>query len=230
MNTTTATGATSSVVALRHTAGGGGAFPIVDDDLLRHICSYVGDGQYLFIGSVNRVFEKSYTSLFPKKWTYIQASTVERAKFYWQNIEASDDKHRQMLWHSAARYGNIDVFRQIPLLTLIDLKYHLCAAAAKYGQMKLLQWACNENLSAYKWDEGEVCINALGHGHLDVFLWALKYGFKFDDDIALDAAYEACRNGQVEALNWLLDHNYDCVEAKLVDAVRMRLLMDNSMF
>jgi hypothetical protein len=61
-NTTASSPSSSSF--LRST----GAFTIVDDnDLLRYIFSYVGDHQYLFVGSVNRAFVTSYTSLFPNK-------------------------------------------------------------------------------------------------------------------------------------------------------------------
>ena len=205
--------------------------PIEDDRFLQIIFSFVGDFQYLFIGSVNRTFEKSYTSLFPLKATHFNASTIEHTKFCWDNIAACQknddekkDKQRRKLWHSAARYGKIDVVKflleKLPPAQKdasfknirsdkdrkkIDWKYDLCCKAAKHGQMELLQWACEQNICVAK-DDSMVCHNAIAHGHLDVFHWALKNGFVFNDENM--AAFEASKNGQLEALKFLAD-NYE---------------------
>ena len=60
----------------------------------------------------------------------------------------------------------------------IDWKYDLCYKAAKYGQIEVLQWACDENVCVVK-DDGLVCLNAIAHGHFDLFHWALNKGSCF---------------------------------------------------
>ena len=221
-----------SGTAVQHTKPSTGKFPFDEDDsLLKNILSYVGDFQFLFIGSVNPTFEKSYASLFPTKSTYINASTIEHAMFCWNNIDGSikdDDetkrKQRRRLWHSAIRYGKIDVvkhlFHQLPppkdisFKTIqenkdrekFDWRYDLCYKAAKHGHMDLFQWACDENNCVAK-DDRLVCLNAIAHGHFELFHRALKYGFVFDHCNIMEAAFEACMNGQLEALQYLVEHH-----------------------
>jgi hypothetical protein len=50
-------------------------------------------------------------------------------------------------------------------------------------------------------------VYAIGHCHFDIFRWAKKNGFAFDDDDghAVDAALEASKYGHTEALEWLQD-------------------------
>ena len=77
--------------------------PIQDDFLLQYVFSYVGDFQYLFIGSVS--LKKSYTSLFSLKMAHINASTLEHTKLCWDYIvvsikdddDANDEQRRQIV-------------------------------------------------------------------------------------------------------------------------------------
>jgi ankyrin repeat protein len=208
-----------------------GTSPIADDNLLQKIFSFVGDSQYLFVGGVSKSFEKAYATLFPNKSTSFNASTLEHTSFCWDHIATSikdddetKDKQRRKLFHSAIRCGKIEVVKYLleqlppPQKNVsfknirfsedrknIDWKYDLCYKAAKYGQMEVLQWACNENICVAK-DDRLVCHNAIANGHIDMFRWALQNGFVFVD-IEL-AAYSACRKGQFEALKWISE-NYE---------------------
>jgi hypothetical protein len=190
-----------SDAATQHGLYSGTTFPVTDDYLLLNIFSYVGDFQYLFIGSVNKSFEKAYATQFPNKSTSFNASTLERANLCLDSITKDNgetkDKRLRELWQSAARYGNIDVVnylhQQLPhpqksvtvkYLGLdasdetMDWKYDLCSEAARYGQMELLQWACNNNICVKK-DDYRVCTFAIGSCHFDIFHWALVNGFAF---------------------------------------------------
>ena len=73
--------------------------------------------------------------------------------------------------------------------------------------MELLQWAYDEKICVAKEDD-MICHNAIAHGHIDIFQWAIKNGFVFKNhDIA---GYEACKNGHLEALKFLIDNDdYD---------------------
>ena len=210
--------------------------PLECDFILHNIFSFVGEFQYVFIGSVNQTFHKTYVSLFPKKRTQFNASTIEYAKSCWGiickiNDDETKDEEKRKLWRSAARYGNIEVVKYLLELLppvqqnvsfknvswenrqKIDWKYDLCYTAAKYGQMELLQWACDENICVAK-DDQRVCQFAIGHGHFEIFHWARKNGFRFED--ADFAAFEASRQGNIEALKWLHD-KYDVIRPLYMD-------------
>jgi hypothetical protein len=95
--------------------------PHIDENILQMILSYVGENHYLYLGSVNRTFQKIYTSLFPKKETYIIASSNEMLQYCWDAFESfltdspyyEDDKTRLRngLWESAIRYGKLETLQ-----------------------------------------------------------------------------------------------------------------------
>ena len=241
----------------RHSSEG----PLDDENLLQSIFSLVGKNQYFFIGSVNRKFRKAYTSLFRKKVTYPNASSIEILNFCWKDIESHESyadqyedtridlfdfmmwcnkygedhlmSRRNALWDSAIQYGKMDVihyFLDVLLRTPAAQKTRISELdgddksyseefyqkymngldykAAKYGHLEFLQWACNKNRGVNKNDYC-VCENALGHGHMDIFHWAIKNGFAWDDKYFEGAAHLAAENGKVEVLQWLHDTEHD---------------------
>jgi hypothetical protein len=181
------------------------SFPHFDDHLMQNILSYVGEFQYRFIGGVNQSFQTSYVALYPRKETYCHASSIERAKYCWDDIAActirdEDDKdeQRRMLWYSAIRHGKKYVIMYLveqlpPPIQIVEIRYgdvsthvdwkndwkfDLCCKAALYGHWELLQWACAEGIFVVKQDE-RVIDNAITSGHREIFVWAFRNGFRY---------------------------------------------------
>jgi hypothetical protein len=224
----------SSVSSLSSSLSSSRTSPLAIDHVLHMILAYVGDFQYLFVGSVNRSFETTYSSLYPSKSTYYNASTIGHAKFCWDHITActendneTKDDQRHEVWCSAARYGQIDVVQylleQLPPpqgddddvslqktswedLNYDDWKQDLCLTAVKHGQWVLLQWACNEKILVPEKNKNVVTL-ASDVGRNDKFYFSYEddTSFYMDDEVAECASYEAAKTVQLEILKWLSD-------------------------
>lgn len=204
-----------------------------DDDLLHTIFSYVGKDQYRWVGGVNRIFQKSYLSLYPEKRTKLNSSTTKLSVFCWNDVATCrrmskyhKDDVQHALWNYAAKRGNIDTVKALlrlipkPLVEAVpeqnrsysrdcnDWKYDLCYKAAEYGQKELLQWACTENICVWK-NDLRVCRYAIGSGNMDIYHWAVENGFEWDIDSESQmesAAVVAAEKGQLEALQWIAEN------------------------
>ena len=139
---------------------------------------------------------------------------------------------RDELWDCCIQCGKIDVvkyFLEVLLLTPSAqkkececrfFKASYCRAfystrvrnlgkhAAEHGHLALLQWACTQKVGVDK-NDAEICIFALGYGHMDVFLWAVRNEFRWDDKCFRRSARLAAENGKVHALKWLQKNDFD---------------------
>jgi hypothetical protein len=197
-------------------------------DVLQHILSFVGKGQYRFIAAVNRDFKLAYLELFSKnKQTYYNASTIEHANISLEDGTVDNDR-KSKLYASAARHGSLSTLQYLVStfhlqcdikITRIAtqyghiniLKYLLevrqyrndngiggCYAAAEYGQLEILKWARKNELH---WCE-RTCGVAAEKCHLEVLQWAHFNGCPWDTRTCTNAA----TNGHLALLQWARRH------------------------
>jgi hypothetical protein len=184
--------------------------PIDDKYTLSHILSFVGENSYLFVGSVNRTFEKVYTTLFPEKETRPIAPSLAMLQFCWDAITHDGHRYgdkyshyidfaRQDLWYSAVEYGNTAV-----------VKYFLDVILLSPLAQKKEKWLNGE---ASSYSEGfHSTLRHLGS-------WAAKYGhlellqLACQRHIGLDWRDSVCRyafqNGHMHVLHWALQNGFE---------------------
>jgi hypothetical protein len=150
------------------------------------------------------------------------------------HIEVWKTRNRNILWDSAIRCGQVDVVQYFLKVLLyspeaqkgnerhidyFDLSYftrfhqdycHLDLKAAKHGQLELLQWAHRQKIGLTPSHYERVCTTALGHGHMDIYRWAVQNGFRWNDaeDFPL-AASLAAQHGAISTLQWFHETKHD---------------------
>jgi hypothetical protein len=159
---------------------------------IRHILPFVGHRQYRFVAAVNRNFHTAYVTVFPKKLTCVNVSTIEHAKICFDENKRKH-YHQRMLCRTAARKGNLTVLKY---LRSIQCSWYsdTCAFAAGNGHLDVIKW-CRENGGA--WDSW-TCAAAAEKGHLDVIKWCRQNGCEWDEYTCKYAA----ANGHIDTLKW----------------------------
>ena len=98
-------------------------------DLLRIIIEYVGPKQYLVVATINQSFREAHSiAFFKDKDTYYNASTVELAKYCFNDLVATNCNTKSC---STAKSDN---------LTERKSQRALCSSAAKCGNLLALQY------------------------------------------------------------------------------------------
>ena len=189
------------------------SFPIEDDLLLQNIFSYVGDCQYLFIGSVNRMFQNSYVSLYPQKVTRFNGSTIELTKFCWDviNIIARyyirlKDVLRSKLWDSVTKYGSIEVVKYVVGRLPTPKKKKKKKRSSKndlYGDFEHSAW-----VEDWKYD---LCSNAATFGHFELLQWAVDQNIYVSKD-DMRVCICAIGNGHMDIFHWAVQNGFDWEE------------------
>jgi hypothetical protein len=204
-----------------------------NDIMISHILPFIGDGNYRYIGLVNRKFRQTYTTLYPTKTTYYNGSTIALAQFCFQSIDVHQrSRARHYLCLSAARYGSIDVltylfpagmnwFDDILEKTIQYGHLHvlqwlmrkpkekrrtgfISCTAAKYGQLGIIQWV-NE-LDCNIWKNSSVSAYAARGGHWDVLDYAANNGCRWDARTTEHIA----QHGNLEVLKWARSKSNAC--------------------
>ena len=85
----------------------------LDDALVAEILTFVGPNQFRFVAGVNQKFYGAYLQHFPKKVTYLNASTPNHAKICLYEMDKCMHIFQQLL---------------------------LCRSAANHGCLPALQW------------------------------------------------------------------------------------------
>jgi hypothetical protein len=57
-----------------------------NDIMISQILPFIGDGNYRYIGLVNRKIHQNYTTLYPTKTTYYNGSTIAHARLCFQSM------------------------------------------------------------------------------------------------------------------------------------------------
>jgi hypothetical protein len=107
-----------------------------NDDIRRHILSFVGRGSHRFIAGVSRNLRCTYTLLFPEKRTFYTVANKQCAKMCLQELRSESVKTH--LCYLAAGEGKQDI---VAFLHLSGCPWDewCCAAAAREGHLDLLQ-------------------------------------------------------------------------------------------
>jgi hypothetical protein len=159
---------------------------------IQYILPFVGRHQYLFVAAVNHHFHAAYLTVFPKKVTRFNVSTIEHAKICYDDfMNLSSVQH--ILCYTAAREGNLSVLKYLRSLGCA-WDNETCSNAAINGHLDVVKW-CHEN--GWPWDK-YTCAHAAENGHLDVIKWCRENGFPWD---AL-TCYYAAENGHIDILKW----------------------------
>jgi hypothetical protein len=159
---------------------------------IQHILPFVGQHQYRFVATVNHNFHTAYLSMFPKKVTRLNVSTMEHAKICFDEWKI---RYRQpsILCCIAAREGNLSVLQYLRAIQC-SWDARTCANAAKNGHLDVIQW-CREN--GCPWD-AKTCENAAKNGHLNVVIWCHQNGCPWDENTCASAA----ENGHLDIIQW----------------------------
>jgi hypothetical protein len=185
-----------------------------------YILSFVGDGQYRFVGSVSRRFKEAYRTTFPEKTTRYNMSTMELAKICWEDAPKEDEWLLQNLakeqtWYYIVCLDHL-TGKDWELLqwtkstfecscgTYTPAEYsgckNPCSVAAKNGHLEMLYLAQKKG---FDWDT-RTCTKAAENGHLEVLEWAYYNGCPLDKWSCCAAA----ENGHLNILQWAHEQNF----------------------
>lgn len=194
-----------------------------DDDLLKYVFSFVGDHQYRFVGAVNQSFQKAYVTLFPRKVTHLNVSSISLIQLCWDDIKImfrydyeEKDKHRHMLWDYAAKYGNKDMVKY--LLRLIRSVKHKRTSVCNGIDFRTIQ--SNERwLVDWRYN---LAGKAAEYGHLHLLQWA------FDQKVYVsknDTRVCGCAlgSGHMEILHWAVQKGFVWEKQVIDDSVYMAI-------
>ena len=175
----------------------------LDDALVAEILTFVGPNQFRFVAAVNQKFYGAYLQHFPKKVTYLNASTPNHAKICLYEMDKCMHIFQQpLLCRSAAKHGCLPALQWLHFAKC-RWDHRTCDDAARYGHLDVLEWArehrCSWNakttafaaesrhLNLLKWarsndcaEEATLCSTAAQNGHLDVLRWARGHGCPWD--------------------------------------------------
>jgi hypothetical protein len=161
---------------------------------IRHILPFVGDHQYRFVAAVNRNFHTAYVTIFPKKVTRFNVSTIEHAKICFDENKDQYD-HQRMLCNIAAGEGNLSVLKYLRSIQCdCDWDESTCSNAALNGHLEVIKW-CRKNRCP--WDV-YTCANAAQNGHLDILKWCRKNRCPWTQSTCWNAA----ENGHLDVIKW----------------------------
>ena len=173
-------------------------FHMLDGFLLKEIISFVGPNQYFFVASIHTKFYNAYRDTFPQQTTtFLNASTIEHAKFCWEEGAKNTEEYQVMLCHSAAAHGNIPALQYLHSMKC-KWDARTCSKAARIGHLHVLQWCRKHGCS---WNE-HTCSEAARNGHLHVLQWCRKHGCSCNEHTCSEAA----RNGHLHILQWCHDN------------------------
>jgi hypothetical protein len=96
---------------------------------------------------------------------------------------------------TAVNLGCLSVLKRMQRGGRLSRQEYLCEAAARFGQLEVLQWA---RANGCPWAEG-TCARAAGGGHLEVLQWLRANGAPWDCHTCSFAAW----GGHLEELQWL---------------------------
>jgi hypothetical protein len=159
--------------------------------LIQYILPFVGRHQYRFVATVNHNFHTAYVTVFPKKVTRSNVSTIEHAKICFN--ENKDHFRQRYLCIITAREGNLTVLKYLRSIHS-PWDGSTCAAAAGNGHLDVIKW-CHEN--GWPWDS-DTCSNAAKNGHLDVIKWCRQNGCPWNENTCASAA----ENGHLDIIKW----------------------------
>jgi hypothetical protein len=171
------------------------------EDVLPNIFSFVGSGQFLFIGSVNRAFHDAYLSLFPSKVTQISVSSNAVARFCMNDFALQNQAYYAV--HSTwleDEDGNVEDHLELDgseNATRLLRK----AAVCNFEVLKYLHSIKNTTrfVSEDVWDSSSlICASAAEAGLLYVLQWLRKQNVPWCNETC-DAA---ARSGHLEVLQW----------------------------
>ena len=163
------------------------------DCVVREILEWVGTKEFLFVGPVNRRMYNIYKKIVGgfTTWTSYDAAFSSISRS--EMILQQYDGMKSIVCKKAARYGHLKVL-QWARNEGCAWSLRTCTVAAVNGHLDVLKWA---RTNGCPWDE-RTCTLAARGGHLDVLKWARANGCDWD---AWTCAY-AARGGHLDVLKW----------------------------
>jgi hypothetical protein len=174
-----------------------------NDYVLQNILSYVGEYQYRYIASVNRLFHTAYTTLYPYKVTYCNGSSMKHTIFCYNEIPIDD---QYSLFQAAAIHGNID-----GLQYLLDRHFTLTVSEWRYeptlicviqnGHFDVLKWMHLNDIIISDTNHEMIQLQAIQFGNIKIVEWIRSISTK--RRLPSTACMYAARCGQLHMLQWL---------------------------
>jgi hypothetical protein len=178
--------------------------------LLSYILSFVGKHQYRFVAMINQNFREVYLNNNEDyQSTYVNASTVELAKFCWEDRDHLHFHVQRIFCKSAAKHGCLPALQYL-LSRDSFCCYDTCAMAARNGHFHVVEWCY---LNGCLWNEG-TCTAAAYGGHLNILQWCHERGCPWNEQTCAGAAY----GGHLNMLQWCREQGcpwnaYTCANA-----------------
>jgi hypothetical protein len=131
----------------------------------QHILPFVGDGQYRFIGSINKKYQALYRRVCTKPFTYWNTSTIPLTRLCWN--ELSFQRNPALLCVVAARQGHLQSLQYLKFTLQAEWDACVTAAAAAAGHRHILEWACYHGCPV----DARSHVQAARHGHVHILQW-----------------------------------------------------------
>ena len=206
--------------------------------LSAYIMPFVGNGNFLFVAGVCRLFRDTYKLyLQQQEQTHTPATSLKEIvssllRLQMVMNEVNIDVHQlnghifsHLIIKCAVYNGNLDVLMWIKnnnaqRWKMVCQSVQLCDKAARGGKLKVLQWLRSQDGGKCRWDEN-TCRAAAADGHLEILIWAHQNGCPWNE---WTCAY-AAREGQLEVLKWARANGCPWREYTWSDAAEMLIVV-----
>ncbi|CAB9510828.1 ankyrin repeat protein [Seminavis robusta] len=152
------------------------------DDLIwsGQILSFVGVGQYAFVGAVNKQMNKAYKE-------YCKIELKKNPRKVWANNYSpsrSAEITDTLCCETFCNQPRTECWLKDNSSTKTPDRWEVCTAIAKIGNIMVMQWAHQQG---FPWNE-RTCSGAAAAGHLEIFKWARENGCPWDVQTCASAA------------------------------------------
>jgi arginine repressor len=200
------------------------ASPLDKDEILDHVIGYVGGGDHLYIGGVNRKWRGRYmqycaqnsSSKYDKKFVTRQLSMTMLASRLQLAVSSGCKVSRWTFekWSHAelVRKYSIEPQQVLTVLRLHGVPWSttLCEVAAFNCKLSLLQWL---HASSCSWKEPAVFAQASRGGSVAMLEWLLTVTAPRSGDLKNMMLTRAGWSNNLEAAKWLLAQGAEWPEA-----------------
>jgi hypothetical protein len=190
------------------------ALALDKNKVLDQVFSFVGGGEHLFVGGVNRKWRGRYlrhcvlnsTSEYDKKFVTRHSSvlmTESRLKLAMSScLSVEGRSFSKWCYTELVCVHSLEPQKVLTRLRLHGVPWHdwLCSCAALHGKLQLLQWLRS---FVCPWDECRVLYSASRSGSIAMLEWLLTVTAPWTDSLKLELLDRAAWFNNVAAAEWL---------------------------
>ena len=194
--------------------------PFSNNDILTHICGFIGAGEFFFVANIDTKFHRAYKlhlqaqheqSMFATSAESVAAS-VSRLQLAWTEWLLDDDRttcrnHGLEVLYPAIANDNLAVAQwlmhpeqnRVLQFTHRD-HHHIRLRAAENGHLGVLQQTADLPGAADLQNERRICQIAAENGHLLILQYAKENNWSWRDN----TVWRAALGGHLHVLQWAL--------------------------